>query len=542
MRLPFETADPLPVSLKSRPRIVRSFLGEAWSWLPGRDLLLACPLRFHRGVLGSMTNEIQKNADAFTASSDSFTATSKSVSRRTLVKGAAWSVPVIAAATAVPMAAASSTTPGSACDGCIVADPAHQGLAANADTWLSLPFANGDGTYGTLLWVVWAFKYDCPLGDDVLYVTYSVTFDNAVGEDPSTTITTSDGGTAHPVFLPGAAASPPAGVGAASVVGIKYGPGVTGANIDAQGSGVLLASNVPWSQNPTDGTTGPTAAHHITDASFSAVVNVHVVYKNGTQKDLPACPVQFDFDMGQPYPGTPNDPSFPLYWTRGVLTTSVGTSGSLPSAPCSGCISGDPTHQGLGPLADTWTSGAIANTDGTFGTWLWAVWAFRYDCALASDIHHITYNTVFDSHVNEDPSTTITTNDGGTTHPTYTVGSYTPPAGVDAAAVTGILYGPGVAGTNVSAAGSGVLLGSNIPWSQNPTDPTGPSAAHHITQAKLTVLVNVQVTYKNGTTRTMPSCPVTFTLDMGHPYPGGTTDQSLPLYWLQGITTTTAAS
>ncbi|MCK2026506.1 hypothetical protein [Microbacterium sufflavum] len=42
-----------------------------------------------------MTEEIQKN---------------KGVSRRTIVKGAAWSVPVIAAAVATPLAAASGTT------------------------------------------------------------------------------------------------------------------------------------------------------------------------------------------------------------------------------------------------------------------------------------------------------------------------------------------------------------------------------------------------------------------------------------------------
>ncbi|MDR6866826.1 hypothetical protein J2Y69_001425 [Microbacterium resistens] len=244
--------------------------------------------------------------------------------RRTIVKGAAWSLPVIAAAAAVPMASASVTP--TDCNGCFSWDPTAQNIGSPpANTWLTAPIDNVDTprTYGTALVAYYSLKYNCVVPDDVRYVSYLVNYDSHIQAAPGTTVSTSDGGSVQPVYNPAGVVNIPGAGG--SGAGIVYGPnsGVTPvSNVSALGYAVIYAGNVGWSAPATDLTSGPSLSHHITGTTFTANVQFTTVYMDGTVSTS-SCTADVTLMMASPYPGTSFSPTDWQYWYAGSLTGIV---------------------------------------------------------------------------------------------------------------------------------------------------------------------------------------------------------------------------
>lgn len=250
----------------------------------------------------------------------------KKLARRTVVSGAAWSVPVIAATIAAPAHAASQPS-GPICNGCFAWDPTHQNLAKPpADTWVTGPINNATdpATLGTVLVAYYSLKYVCTVPSDVRFISYLVTYDSHIQSSTSTTITTSDGGTVQPTYTPGGAVTIP-GAGAPAVAGLIYGPnsGVpASSNVSALGLAFLYAGNVGWSANPQDLATGPSLVHHVTGAKFRANVQFTTVYMDGTQ-NTSSCTVPVTLTLTSPFPGSAATPDSYLYWYAGQLAGAI---------------------------------------------------------------------------------------------------------------------------------------------------------------------------------------------------------------------------
>ncbi|MFJ4165349.1 hypothetical protein ACIPY5_07310 [Microbacterium sp. NPDC089698] len=246
------------------------------------------------------------------------------MSRRTIVKGAAWSLPVIAAATALPGAAASGPIISVTCF-----DSQWTTIRpAMAFPWSTAALSNGDGTFSTVLVAYTSINMSCPVPAGATFVIYSFepVVSGVVG-NASITVQTSDRGTVSGQWKPNGTV-PPGTTVQAPVAGVKYAdPLLAASNVNAVAAQVIYL-DYSWSPTPADAFTGPDASHHITGVTVTYTMTVTPYGPMGAMAPI-AYPVTITQTFDRPLLGYDlyQNVNY-LYWYAGY----PGTAQLLPGA------------------------------------------------------------------------------------------------------------------------------------------------------------------------------------------------------------------